>query len=184
MQCQATIRLKVPSSNDIIQTMIEFSKATQFSYNYARKNKIFSWKTLHQRLYKEIRKSFELPSQLSCKAIKFALETKKGCRNRKVDFSKELTIPYDKRSYSFDFSGKCSLSTIKGRIKQILYIPDYYLETYKDWNIRSATLSKNRKDLYLNITVTKEINQKTHSNNNKTIGVDLGINNIAVSSEK
>ena len=182
MLCQATMHLKVPHSDALIQTMIEFSNASQFAYNYARKNKINSWKTLHQRTYKEIRQRSKLPSQLCCKAIKFALETKKGCRNRKADFSKELTIQYDKRSYSFDFSGKCSLSTINGRIREILYIPDYYLERYKEWDIRSAGLSKNGKELYLNVVVCREISPAATTESSKIVGVDLGINNIAVSS--
>jgi len=184
MMVQATIRLKVPYSKSLIDTMIEFSKATQFAYDYALKNKIRSWKTLHQRTYRKIREFSKLPAQLCCKAIKFALETKRGCRNRKADFSRELSVPYDKRSYSFDFSGKCSLSTINGRLKQTLHIPDYYLQTYKDWEVRSATLSRVRKDLFLNVTVAKEVNPAICGPNSKIVGIDLGINNLATTSEK
>ena|SRR5271157_4059317 len=121
---QATIRLKVPYSESIARTMREFSKATQYAYDFALKHKIRSWKILHQQTYRDIRKFSKLGSQLCCKAIKTALETKKGCRNRKVDFNKELTIQYDQRSYSFDFSGKCSLATIEGRYRIMLYIPE------------------------------------------------------------
>jgi IS605 OrfB family transposase len=167
-----------------IETMKEFSKATQFAYNHARNNKINSKKILHQKTYREIRSSSRLPAQLCCKAIRVAIETKKGCRNRKVDFSKELAIRYDKRSFSFDFSGKCSLSTTSGRIKQTIFIPDYYLQTYGDWDIRSATLSKIGKELFMNVTVAKEINPSTCSPDNKIIGIDLGINNLATTSEK
>ncbi|MBU0532266.1 transposase [Candidatus Micrarchaeota archaeon] len=184
MLVQATIRLNVPPSRELIDTMVEFSKATQFAYNYAVKNKIRSWKILHQKTYRKIRAFSKLPSQLSCKAIKYALETKKGCRNRKVNFSKELSIRYDHRSYSFDFSGICSLSTIYGRIRQTLYVPEYYLRTYRNWEIRSATLSKSGKHLSLNITVTRNVDVAAHTSNNKVIGIDLGINNLATTSEK
>jgi IS605 OrfB family transposase len=185
MITQATIRLKIPYSQSLIDTMVEFSKATQHAYDHAVKNKINSWKTLHQRTYGKIRGFSRLPSQLCCKAIKFALETKRRHRNRKVNFSKQLTVQYDKRSYSFDFSGKCSLSTIKGRLKLSLYIPKYYLETYGGWDVRSATLSKFGKELFLNVVVAKEANPGSFiPQNNKIIGVDLGINNLAVTSEK
>jgi IS605 OrfB family transposase len=185
MITQATIRLKVPSSNSLIDTMFEFSKATQHAYDYAVKHRVNSWTTLHQMLYGNIRSFSKLPSQLCCKAIKFALETKKRHRNRKVNFSKQLTIQYDKRSYSFDFSGKCSLSTIKGRLKLNLDIPQYYLETYKDWDVRSATLSKLGKDLFLNVVVAKEVNPSSFiPKENKIVGIDLGINNLATTSEK
>jgi putative transposase len=184
MMAQATIRLKVPYSKSLVDTMFEFSKAAQFAYNYALKNKIKSWKTLHQKTYREIRRLSNLPSQLCCKAIKFALETKRGCRNRRVDFSKELSVQYDKRSYSFGFSGACSLSTINGRLRQMLHIPEYYLQTYGGWDIRSATLSKAGKELFLNVVVAKEIEPAAHCSSNKVVGIDLGINNLATTSEK
>lgn len=184
MIVQATMRLKVPASNALIDTMKEFSRATQYAYDFALKEKINSWKTLHQRLYKDMRSRFKLSSQLTCKAIKSSLETKKGCKNRKVDFSKELAIQYDQRSYSLDFSGKCSLSTLEGRHKCVLFIPEYYRKTYGDWNIRSAFLSRNGKDLFLNVVVAKEVAPINSSLDSKVVGVDLGINNLATTSNR
>ncbi|MEW5996103.1 MAG: transposase [Candidatus Micrarchaeota archaeon] len=183
MLVQATMRLKVPASDQLIETMREFSRVAQFAYDYARANKIKSWKTLHQKLYRELRSRFKLTSQLTCKAIKSALETKKGCKNRKVDFSRELAIQYDQRSYSFDFSGKCSLSTLNGRYKCKLFIPEYYMEAYRDWEIRSATLSKSGKELFLNVVVTKEVEPGKGSLGSKVVGIDVGINNLATTSE-
>lgn len=182
MMQRATISLKVPTSPELLETMKEFSIATKFACDYAAKNKISSWKTLHQKLYYEIRAFSKLPSQLCCKAIKSAIETRKACKYRKIDFNKELAIQYDQRSYSVDFSGKCSLSTIKGRTKFLLNIPKYCLDTYGDWDICSATLSKRGKDLFLNITISKEILCQTNSNP-KIVGVDLGINNVATTSD-
>ncbi len=180
---QATIRLKVPYSENIARTMQEFSKATQYAYDFALKHNIRSWKILHQQTYADIRKFSKLGSQLCCKAIKTALETKKGCRNMKVNFNKELTIQYDQRSYSFDFSGKCSLSTIEGRFKTKLFLPDYYLKTYQDWEITGATLSKVGKEFYLNVVVAKDIRPASLGLNSQIVGVDVGINNLATTSD-
>lgn len=178
------MKLKVPYSKSIVQTMQEFSKATQYAYDFARDNKIRSWKILHQRTYANIRNFSKLGSQLCCKSIKTALETKRGCKNRKADFSKELAIQYDQRSYSFDFSGKCSLSTIDGRVKFIINIPEYYLRTYSDWSITSATLCRIGKELYLNVVVAKDINPSISDLNPQIIGIDVGINNLAATSNK
>ena len=183
MKEQATIRLKALYSKCLADTMVEFSKATQFAYDYALKNRIRSWKALHQQTYADIRKFSKLGSQLCCKAIKTALETKKGCKNRKVDFSKELAIQYDQRSYSFDFSGRCSLSTIEGRYKTILHIPEFYLKTYGDWEIRSAILSKAGKEFYLNVVVAKDVSPTYLGLESRTVGVDVGINNLATTSD-
>lgn len=184
MDLRATIRLKVEPIPALKETMQEFSRAAQYSYDYALANRIYSWKLLHQRLYQDLKARFKLPSQLTCKAIKFALETKKGCRNRKVDFSRELAIPYDHRSYSFRFSGHCSLSTLSGRYKAVLHIPEYYRKTYKDWNVRSATLCRKGKDIFLNVVVARKSNPVPFNPNAKIVGVDLGINNLAVTSDR
>lgn len=184
MLTQATIRLKVPHSDRLVDTMKEFSQAAQLAYDYARANKITSWKTLHQRTYREIRSFSRLPSQLCCKAIKSALETKRGCRNRKVDFNKELSIQYDQRSYTFDFSGKCSLATVDGRFRTTLYVPQYYLDTYGSWGIRSATLCRTRKELFLNVVASTDVALPISKSIPKAIGVDLGINNLATTSER
>ena len=183
MLIQATMRLKFPSSDQLVQTMRVFSKATQSAYDYARANKISSWKTLHQRTYRQIRGSSRLPSQLCCKAIKTAIETKRGCKNRKVDFNKELGIQYDQRSFSFDLSGKCSLSTIEGRYKTVLNVPEYYLKTYGDWKVASATLSKSGKDFYLNVVVSKESGPVFSGIGSKSVGIDVGISNLATTSD-
>ncbi len=183
MIVQATVMLKVQPSDQLVETMKEFSKATQYAYDYALKNKINSWKILHQRTYRDIRKFSKLGSQLCCKAIKTAIETKKGCKNRKVNFSDELTIMYDQRSYSFDFSGNCSLSTIKGRHKCKLFIPEYYLRMYGDWDITSATLAKRGKELFLNVVVAKDISSGIIDQSSKIVGIDLGINNLATTSD-
>jgi predicted transposase len=185
MMHRATISIKIPqsASHQLLETMREFSKAAKFAYDYAAKNKISSWKILHQRVYREIRTFSRLPSQLCCKAIKFAIETRKSCKYRNVDFNRELTIQYDQRSYSFDFSGKCSLSTTSGRVKHDLSIPRYYLNTYADWIIGGATLSKRGKDILLNVTVSKEITDVLPTSDSKVLGVDLGINNLAVTSD-
>jgi IS605 OrfB family transposase len=182
MMQRATISLKISFSTELVETMKEFSQATKFACDYAAKNKISSWKTLHQKIYYEIRRFSKLPSQLCCKAIKFAIEARRACRYRKINFNKELSIQYDQRSYSFDFSGKCSLSTIKGRQKHVIPIPKYYLDTYKDWDICGATLSKRGKDMFLNVTVTKDIKCQT-SPTPKILGIDLGINNLATTSD-
>ncbi|NYZ74409.1 IS200/IS605 family element transposase accessory protein TnpB [Candidatus Micrarchaeota archaeon] len=183
MMAQATIRLKVPHSTELLETMLEFSRATQFAYDYARANRISSWKTLHEKTYRKIRGFSMLPSQLCCKAIKLALETKRGCRNRKVDFRRELSIQYDHRSYSFDFSGRCSLATINGRLRLDLRVPEYYAKTYGDWEVRGAALCRSGKDLFLNVIVAKDLPAPAIGASSRTIGIDLGINNLAATSD-
>ena len=177
------MKLKIAYSDTLLQTMQEFSKASQLAYNYAKQQRISSLKVLHQQMYRTIREQTKLPSQLACKSIKFALETKRGCLGRKVSFSNPLAVQYDQRSYSFDMTGKCSLLTLDGRVKFNVFIPDYF-KCYSDWDITSATLVKYGKHLFLNVVVAKEVGEFGCSLNSKTIGIDLGINNIATTSNR
>ncbi|MEA3355588.1 MAG: transposase [Patescibacteria group bacterium] len=163
--------------------MKEFSKGCQIAYDYSLKHNIYSWKRLHQETYEIIRKKTKLTSQLSCKCVKTAIETGRGCKWKKVDFSKELSIKYDQRSYSFDFKGKCSLSSIKGRKKFVINIPKYYTK-YSEWDIKSSTLVNKSDILFLHVVVSKEVQPPTFCClDSQIVGVDLGINNLAVTSQ-
>jgi IS605 OrfB family transposase len=72
-----------------------------------------------------------------------------------------------------------SLSTIEGRIKVAVSIPKYY-EQYKDWQVKSATLSYDVhiRKLRLHFVVEKETPKKLEPN--AVLGVDSGIINHAV----
>jgi IS605 OrfB family transposase len=97
-----------------------------------------------------------------------------------------LSIRYDARSSSIDF-GKCviSLSTVAGRIKIPFPVNDYYKQ-FLSGKVCSMDLVYNRfkKRFFVHIVlefpdpIVPEPTQKS-----KILGVDLGINNLAVSSD-
>jgi len=74
-----------------------------------------------------------------------------------------------------------SISTLQGRVKIPIQIPDYALK-YFDWEIRESLLTQNKDKYYFTFTFLKEApNNSQHST--RILGVDLGINKIAVTSE-
>ena len=94
-----------------------------------------------------------------------------------------LTIRLDARSFSFKCNNKgyyVSLSTIDGRIKIPVDIPEYFWK-YLDWKICSADLIMKKFGLFLHICVSRNI---TPMISDGCLGVDVGINNIAVTSNK
>jgi IS605 OrfB family transposase len=94
-----------------------------------------------------------------------------------------MTIRYDHRSFSLK-NNVISLSSINGRIKISIRIPEYF-NKYKDYEVRCANLFVRKNKMFLNIVVAKEVNiSNDFCGNGKIVGVDFGINNIAVTSEK
>jgi len=94
-----------------------------------------------------------------------------------------MTIRYDHRSFSIK-NNVVSLSSMKGRIKIPIKIPTYF-NKYKDYEVRCANLFIRKNKMFLNIVVAKEVDANNDfCDNGKIVGVDFGINNIAVTSEK
>lgn len=85
---------------------------------------------------------------------------------------------------------KCSFSTINGRIKTTFELPEglneYYEKYLKDgWKLTQSTIEKHRYEddnpFYLHLGLEKET-PKNSSPNPTVMGIDLGIENLAVTS--
>jgi len=188
MKTIATIKIKLPYKKELIETMKQYSysanKVIDFGWNIQTDDK----RELHDLTYYKIRKETQLPSQLVCSSRDKAVEVIKSVfksKGNKPVAKKLMTIRYDARSFSFKSdrtSYYVSLSTIKGRIKIPVEIPEYYWK-YLDWRVRSADLVYDRKKrLFLHVVFSRELPISTPSKN--TLGIDLGVNNIAVTSNK
>ena len=187
MKSIATIKLKLPYNNALIETMRQYScsanKVVDFGWNIRTDNK----RELHDLTYYKIREETQLPAQLVCSSRDRAVEVLKTSKfkNKKPIMKKFMTIRYDARSFSFKSNKSgyyLSLVTINGRVKIPVEIPGYYWK-YLDYKVRSADLILDKKRrLFLNVVMSRETKILNKSNN--TVGIDLGINNIAVTSQK
>jgi putative transposase len=103
------------------------------------------------------------------------------------------TVTYDTRTMTLFDDGSVSLSTIDGRIRCDLNLPDepdgYQYEYLEDneWEVTESTLSKRDGDYYLHLGFRKikpEKQVKVHGDDEDrtVLGVDLGIVNIATTS--
>jgi len=74
-----------------------------------------------------------------------------------------------------------SISTIEGRVKYSIEIPEYFKQ-YLGWNLRESNLVYDYEGrLYFCFVFAKEVNIHT-TTDSKSVGVDLGINTLAVTS--
>jgi len=184
MKSVTTIRLKIPCKRELLETMKQYSKSAQYVVDTGWDNGTYSKRELHNLTYYPIREILELPAQLVCSSRDKACETLKALRKvkkpTKPNFKEMLTIRYDARSFGFKFD--CvSLVTINGRVKIPIDVPEYYWK-YLDWDIRNADLTFNKNGLFLNITFSKDI--QLPSNSDGFLGVDVGINQVAVTSNR
>ena len=185
MKTCATIKLKIPCKKELLETMKQYSQSAQYVVDTGWDNGTWYKRELHDLTYYPIRANSNLPAQLVCSSRDKAVEVLKALRKAKNPtkpcFKEFLTIRYDARSFSFKFS-EISLSTIKGRIKIPIEVPEYYWK-YLDWKVRNADLIFDRKKrLFLHITFSRDINISNPSPG--FLGIDIGINQVAVTSEK
>jgi putative transposase len=151
--------------------------------------------------YDTVRAETELGSQHSILAIRQAANALTSVREAKQDglnvSRPDFTSPavtYDHRTMTlFEADGEVSLTTIDGRIRCELVLPkddDGYQFQFLDsenWEITESTLKARDGGYFLHIGFRKpvpEVNDQSSSTaeNRTVLGVDLGIENLAVTS--
>ena len=181
------IRLNIPTEV-VLPTIEVYTKAYNFVCQIGYNQNDYNSISLHHKTYKIIRNTLPLTSQLTQSSRIKAAESLKQIRtirrkgeNPKCPNSKRMSIRYDQRSYSIDFiKNVVSLSTINGRIKTEFKVPRYF-QKYSNWKHKSADLFVRKNKVFLHIAVEKQ--QEETEQSNVIVGVDRGINNVAVSSD-
>ena len=185
MKSVITIKLEIPQKKEIIEVMQQYSKAVSYITNKGFKYGVCDRYTLHHFCYYKARKKFKLPSQFIINANRIASQTLKSVKSNKGGkpvFKEFLPLPFDKRTFSFN-SDKIKLTTFNGRINIPIEVPQYYWQ-YLDWSPQTAQVIKTKKRLFIHITFSRVIHPSVSCSNSKTVGVDVGINHVAVTSEK
>jgi|TARA_Y100000310_G_scaffold97833_1_gene95503 IS605 OrfB family transposase len=181
MECRVSVPIKLKINEVVVKTIEIYKKSLQHCVDVAWEMKIKNNVELQPFVYKEIR-NFGLPSQLAIACIKQSCGIIKKAKSNPNIY--KTSIRYNSpRSFSFK-NNVLSISTIKGRIKIPIKIPNYALKYFKDWNIKESLLTKNFKgDYYFTFTFLKKA-LKNSTLQNRVLGVDLGIHNLAVTSDK
>ena len=177
----AKIKLNI-SFGEILPTLLAYTKAFNFVCQTGFQQKEKNGINLHKLSYQTTREY--LPSQLAISARMKATEALRSVFAKQNKYyscpkSKLCSARYDKNSYTI-FLGKqeISLLTINGRKRYRLDIPKYYQELFRTWKNTSADLCIKNNIVYLHIVFEKDITDTQP--NGKLIGIDRGINNIAV----
>lgn len=178
MKNLATIKLKIPKNKELLALSDNYLKACQYAADKAFETKCQNKYTLHHLIYYDLRKLFNLKSQFAINAIARGYEAYSSCK-KKVCI-KHMPVRFDRRTFTF-LNDKISLTTNDKRCVIPLNIPSYY-QRYLSWRYQTADIFLDKQGrLFLNITFSKEINANVSVA--RLVGVDLGVNNLAVTSD-
>ena len=145
--------------------------------------------TAHHRVYGETRLAYGLGAQLAVCARAKAVEAIKAVQAKQREtcpqFGPRGSVRYDARTYRLMSLDRVSLNTLEGRIVCRLVLGARQHEMLVDpaWEIGGADLVWRAGVYYLHITQSRETSQDLPEPDGGTLGVDLGIVNLATDSE-
>ena len=186
-----SIKLNISADQEVVlkDTMaiscICFNEISKFGWDNNERNQV----ELHKATYHQLRAAYPtMPSQLIISATSKAKEAlsamhalKKKGKKVGCPTQERGSIRYDARSYSI-IDGQIGISTTSGRLKFPLNL---HWQAKHWWDkaskYTSADLVKRKSGWYLNIVL--EIPDVVFKASGKVIGVDLGINRPAVTSD-
>ena len=164
----------------LLKTMKQYNSAANFVSAKAFEFKLTSKYLLQKLVYHEIRLRFKLSAQLAIRVISKVTEAYKRNRNIKPVFRELGAIQYDQRNLSWKGLDRVSIMTLNGRLKLQTRIGEY--QRARGGKLRGQADLICKQHLFYLVQVV-EVREETPIEPKGTIGVDLGIENIATDSE-
>ena len=171
----------------LLETIETYNEACDFVSQIAFENKTASVVKIHHICYYEIRKRFNLSSQMAVRVVGKVADAYKIARSKKLNlkhphkFAKYGAVVYDQRILSWKGLEKVSILTLKGR-QVIPIVLGEYQQTKLLYPRRGQVdlLYKNGNFYLIPIIEVPEPPQKMTKD---FLGVDLGVVNLAVDSK-
>ena len=191
-----SIKLDVDGHEAVLQeTQQRFNAAATWIARVCWEEHITNTNTAHHRVYGQTRTRFGLGAQFAVCARAKAVENVKAARTQEKQRSpdqKQVTCPqfgargsvrYDARSFRLLSLDRVSLLTVEGRITCRLLPGKRQHDMLVDptWQIGGADLVWRRGTYYLNVTQHKDAPPQQETI--ETLGIDLGLVNLATDSE-
>jgi len=175
-------KLDVPVSalDAIGETFRKYREGCEYISGVAWESKTWGKVKLHHATYYKTRERTGLPSQLTCTARDKVAEAYKRDKSRRHRFKPD-SVRLDARTFRLK-DERCSFTTTGGRVKASLVIGNYQRQLLSTWETTGAAdLVRKRNSLYMHIVVYKDFDTPEAASD--YLGVDLGIRNIASTSD-
>src|SRR2546421_5258 len=163
----------------LLETMHAFNAACDYVAEMAFSEKTANKFELQKIVYGELRTTYKLAAQLAIRAISKASEAYKRDKSIKPHFRPEGALTYDERAMSFKGLTTVSLLTLHGRVLVPFLVGGYQQARLNRIKGQADLLYRNG-TWYL--AVTLEVPTPTPDAPTDTLGVDLGIINLATDS--
>jgi len=164
----------------LLGTMEQFNGACNYASGKAFETGTYGQYYLHHMVYRYLREHYSLSAQMAVRAIAQVSESYKVDRKTQHSFKPHSAMVYDQRILAWKGLDKVSILTLQGR--QIIPIRiGSYQETRLDRKVRQSDLILRNNIFYLAIVV--DAPEATPDDPVGTIGVDLGVINLAVDSD-
>jgi putative transposase len=178
-----TAKIRIKPTPQIVATIKAYTKSLQFCVDYAWKHKITQNFKLHYAIYHNIRKRFKLPAQIAVACMRQACGMVKKAKSKPI-------IKRTSVRYNFPRSANLKrnilvLRLLKNRQEFKFNIPACYAE-YFEWGVDESLLRMDKKGrCFFLFTFSKDVDaiKQDNSSQNNVLGIDLGVNNLAVSSD-
>ena len=178
-----TTSIKLLTTEDqkskLLKSMYRFNSACNWLSEVAFATKNFSKIYLQKASYYELREKFNLPSQYAIRIISRVCESYKLDKKAQHKFSKHSSVEFDQRVLNWKKLDKISILSVDGRLT-IPIIFGKYAKLEERTIKNSAKLIYRDKQFYLQAVV--EVPEESLREAQDFLGVDLGINNLAVTS--
>ncbi len=180
-----TVRCKLSPSDtqarSIEETLVVFANSCTW-INQNVDPKVKGGIKMQYLIYKDARETFGLSANLTIQAIRRVAANRKTAGKNKIEEYRPTSISYDQRIFQYrEADEQVGLTLLHGRERIPLDIGNYQRNLLKGQRPTSATLVKMRSGYYIDIQVKFEAPDTIETD--KVIGVDLGITDLAVTSE-
>lgn len=164
----------------LIKTVETFNEACNYISEIAFKEKKFGQVGLHHLCYRDVRNKFGLSAQFTVRAIGKVSESYRVEKKRQHVFRKYSAVVYDNRLLSFRLLSVASMLTVKGRIK-VPVVFGSYAKLEQRRIAGQADLIYQKGKFFLCLVI--DLPDKTPFKPKGILGVDLGIVNLATTSD-
>jgi IS605 OrfB family transposase len=168
-------------SRRLRETLVQFNAAASWLAGKAFELRSANKVKLQQLHYKGLRERFGLSAQMAVRCIAQVCEAYKRDKDKQPRFRKHASMPYDQRMMSFKGLDRVSLLTLSGRVIVPFVMGRYQRERFTNAVGQSDLVLRRDGRWFLLCSV--DLPDKTPLPVTDFIGVDLGVTNIATTSD-
>ena len=180
-----TIKVKLLASqaqhDDLLITMERFNEACNYISEVAWLNRSFGKIRLQKILYYEVREKFGLSAQMVVRAVGKVSESYKIDRSVQHTFKPHGAVVYDQRNLTIKGADRVSILTLEGRTLVPIAYGEY--RTLDQNRIKGQADLVYIDGIFYMMLVIDLPEEKQIENPDGTLGVDLGIVNLATTND-